>query len=31
MDLAIELERKIKQLDNAVKMLRQTGSDYAKA
>ena len=31
MDLTIELESKIKQLDQAVKMLRKTGSDYAKA
>ena len=31
MDLYEELHRKMKQLDNAIKMLRTTGRDYAKA
>lgn len=31
MDLANELQEKCKYLDNAIKMLRKTGSDYAKA
>ena len=31
MDLWLELQHKMKQLDNAIKMLRTTGKDYAKA
>ena len=31
MDLTNELLEKTKYLDNAIKMLRKTGSDYAKA
>ena len=31
MDLYLELQRKMKQLDNAIKMLRNTGRDYAKS
>ena len=31
MDLYQELNHKMKQLDNAIKMLRTTGRDYAKA
>ena len=31
MDLYEELHRKMKQLDNAIKMLRTTGRNYAKA
>lgn len=31
MDLYAQLEHKMKQLDNAIKLLRKTGSDYAKS
>ena len=31
MDLKLELEKKISLLDNSIKSLRHTGSDYAKA
>ena len=31
MDLANELQEKCRYLDNSIKMLRKTGSDYAKA
>ena len=31
MDLEIEKERKLKELDIAIKSLRKTGSEYAKA
>lgn len=31
MDLTNELQEKCKYLDNSIKMLRKTGSDYAKA
>ena len=31
MDLANELQEKCKLLDNSIKMLRKTGSNYAKA
>ena len=31
MDLQIEQDRKLKELDIAIKSLRNTGSDYAKA
>lgn len=31
MDLANELQEKCKLLDNSIKMLRKTGSEYAKA